>query len=72
MQVTKAEARILNSLAREYRERLHGEDLAAFLDHAYLVWFDHFPEPHIPDRDAREIQWRLENRKKVFSYLFKS
>ena len=66
MQVTKAEARILNSLTQEYLERLHGEDVTAFLERTYLVWFDHFPEPHIPDCDAHEIQWQLENHKKYF------
>jgi hypothetical protein len=81
MQVTKAEACVLNSLAREYREGLCGEDFIAFLECAYLVWFDHFPAPHIPDDDAHEIQWRLDNCKKVFrickrgevtNYLFAS
>jgi hypothetical protein len=65
MHVTKAEARVLNLLAREYRDGLCEEDLTAFFDRAYLVWFDHFPEPHTPDIDAHEIQWRLDIHKKV-------
>jgi hypothetical protein len=67
MHVTKAEARVLNLLAEEYCDGCEG-DLITFLERAYLVWFDYFPEPHTPDIDVHEMQWRLHIRKKVFTY----
>jgi hypothetical protein len=67
MQVTKAEARVLNLLAREYRDGCEG-DVIAFLERAYLVWFDHFPEPRTPNIDAHEMQRRLDICKKVLTY----
>lgn len=61
---SSTQAKLLRSLAPGYQQAIRQNRAEEFFQQAYLIWFDHFPEPRL-NRDDDEYAWALQVLKQV-------
>lgn len=61
---TSMQAKLLRMLGPAYQQAIQENRVEDFFQQAYLIWFNHFPEPRL-DRDQDEYAWALQVQKKV-------
>lgn len=65
---SRDQVKLLRQLGPGYRKAIQAEKVDDFYANAYLIWFDHFPEPRHIDMDADEYSWAISCRKAVCAW----